>query len=116
MCFCTIPSTGHTSLSTALVQWHIDMVGVCRVLPDRSELTEVLSQRVAGGQGQCLVASVYDIFADFGNAGIDGVVEVFKHACLVGKAYIVSIDERSAHSLQYSNSLWYLKLCLNVLK
>ena len=90
------------------------MIGVCRFLP---KLSEVLSHRVAEGQGRCLVASVYDIFADFGNAGIDGVVERSSnmHAWWA-KHIIVGIDERSAHSLWYSNSFRYLKLCLNVLK
>ena len=36
----------------------------------------------------------FTIFADLGNVSFDGGVEIFKHACMVGKADVVGINER----------------------
>ena len=43
-----------------------------------------------------LQSPAFTIFADLGNVNVDGGVEIFKRACLVGKADVVGIYELPA--------------------
>ena len=40
-----------------------------------------------------LQSPAFTKFADFSNVSVDGGVEIFKRACLVGKANVVGINE-----------------------
>ena len=44
-----------------------------------------------------LQSPAFKQFADLSNASVDGGVEIFKLACLVGKADVVGMNEFPAH-------------------